>query len=145
MLWGLKNKNKKVKVNQRRNKSSRIQNILKSKILSDSWSSLWELQASLEVQLKCKELGTKEKNVSEGLNQFILWLALQSTGTKDRSEYDGQRETWQEWGEQNPIMEADSPLDIYNDGHSSPSKEQVSFNFMAAVTFHSDFGDQENI
>ena len=29
--------------------------------------------------------------------------------------------------------------------HSFPSKEQVSFNFMAAVTICSDFGDQENI
>ena len=28
--------------------------------------------------------------------------------------------------------------------HSFPSKEQASFNFMAAVTIHSDFGDQEN-
>ena len=28
--------------------------------------------------------------------------------------------------------------------HSFPSKEQVSFNFMAAVTIHSDFGAQEN-
>ena len=29
-------------------------------------------------------------------------------------------------------------------GHSFPSKEQVSFNFMAAVTVHSNFGAQEN-
>ena len=29
-------------------------------------------------------------------------------------------------------------------GHSFPSKEQASFNFMAAVTICSDFGDQEN-
>ena len=28
--------------------------------------------------------------------------------------------------------------------HSFPFKEQVSFNFMAAVTIHSDFGAQEN-
>ena len=28
--------------------------------------------------------------------------------------------------------------------HSFPSKKQVSFNFMAAVTVHSDFGAQEN-
>ena len=28
--------------------------------------------------------------------------------------------------------------------HSFPSKEQVSFNFIAASTFHSDFGSQEN-
>ena len=28
--------------------------------------------------------------------------------------------------------------------HSFPSKEQVSYNFMAAVTIHSDFGAQEN-
>ena len=28
--------------------------------------------------------------------------------------------------------------------HSFPSKEQGSFNFMAAVTIHSDFGAQEN-
>ena len=27
--------------------------------------------------------------------------------------------------------------------HSFPSKEQASFNFMAAVTIHGDFGDQE--
>ena len=27
-------------------------------------------------------------------------------------------------------------------GHNFPSKEQVSFNFMAAVTVHSDFGAQ---
>ena len=27
--------------------------------------------------------------------------------------------------------------------HSFPSKEQVSFNFMAAVIIHSDFGTQE--
>ena len=29
-------------------------------------------------------------------------------------------------------------------GHSFPSKELASFNFMAAVTIHSDFGAQEN-
>ena len=29
-------------------------------------------------------------------------------------------------------------------GHSFSFKEQVSFNFMAVVTFHSDFGAQEN-
>ena len=28
--------------------------------------------------------------------------------------------------------------------HSFSSQEQVSFNFMAAVTIHSDFGAQEN-
>ena len=28
--------------------------------------------------------------------------------------------------------------------HNFPSKEQASFNFMAAVTVHSDFGAQEN-
>ena len=28
--------------------------------------------------------------------------------------------------------------------HSFPSKEQASFNFVAAVTVHSDFGAQEN-
>ena len=29
-------------------------------------------------------------------------------------------------------------------GHNFPSKEQVSFNFMAAITIHSDFEAQEN-
>ena len=29
-------------------------------------------------------------------------------------------------------------------GHNIPSKEQTFFNFMAAVTVHSDFGAQEN-
>ena len=29
--------------------------------------------------------------------------------------------------------------------HSFSSKEQASFNFMAAVTIHSDFGAQENL
>ena len=33
---------------------------------------------------------------------------------------------------------------IYYISHSFPSKEQVSFNFMAVVTNHSDFGAQEN-
>ena len=29
-------------------------------------------------------------------------------------------------------------------GHNFPSKEQVSFNFMAAITIHSEFGEQKN-
>ena len=28
--------------------------------------------------------------------------------------------------------------------HSFPAKQQMSFNFMAAITVHSDFGAQEN-
>ena len=35
-------------------------------------------------------------------------------------------------------------LICYLDGHSFFSKEQASFNFMAAFTIHSDFGAQEN-
>ena len=35
-------------------------------------------------------------------------------------------------------------LIYYQVGHSFSSKEQVSFNFMAAVTICSDFGAQEN-
>ena len=47
-----------------------------------------------------------------------------------------QSQRWHDW--------ATNSLFSLLDCHSSPSKEQMSFNFMIAVTVHSDFGAQEN-
>ena len=42
------------------------------------------------------------------------------------------------------VREAGHPSQCSGTGRQDGSKEQASFNFMAAVTIYSDFGDQEN-